>query len=60
MDRPGGLARMLTIFSDLGANLIKVQHVREGLDLHACESGLQIMLEVRGYKHTNAVIEAVM
>ena len=59
-DRPGGLARLLTIFADLGANHIEVQHLREGLDLHVRETGVQIVLEVRGCEHSNALIESAM
>ncbi len=51
---------MLTIFADLGANLIERHLVRDGLDLHARKTGLQIMLEERGYEHANATIESAM
>lgn len=57
-DRPGGLARLLTIFADLGANLIEVQHVREGLDLHVRETGVQVVLEIRGPEHANSLLAA--
>jgi threonine dehydratase len=57
-DRPGGLAQLLTIFADRGANLIEVEHVREGVDLHVRETGVQVALEVRGAAHAEAVIEA--
>ena len=30
-DRPGGLARLLSVFADGGADLIEVEHIREGL-----------------------------
>ncbi len=57
-DRPGGLARLLTIFADLGANLIEVQHVRDGLDLHVRETGVQVTLEIRGPEHADSLIDA--
>lgn len=57
-DRPGGLARLLTIFADLGANLIEVQHVREGLDLHVRETGVQVALEIRGPEHAELLLAA--
>ncbi len=57
-DRPGGLARLLTLFAEQGANLIEVEHVREGVDLHVRETGVQTVLEVRGRDHALAVIEA--
>ena len=55
-DRPGGLADLLGIFATTGANLIEVQHVREGLDLHVRESGVRATLEVRGRQHAETVI----
>ncbi len=55
-DRPGGLARLLTLFAQHGANLIEVEHVREGVDLHVRETGVQIVLEVRGRDHADALI----
>ena len=47
-DRPGGLARLLTLFAETGANLVEVEHVREGVSLHVRETGVQAVLEVRG------------
>ena len=46
-DRPGALASLLTLVAERGANLIEVEHVREGVDLHVRETGVQIVLEVR-------------
>lgn len=57
-DRPGGLARLLTIFADSGANLIEVEHVREGVDLHVRETGVQVVLEVRSHDHAEIVMGA--
>lgn len=55
-DRPGGLARLLTLFAQHGANLIEVEHVREGVDLHVRETGVQVVLEVRGRDHADALM----
>ena len=55
-DRPGGLARLLTLFAGAGANLIEVEHVREGITLHVRETGVQVVLEVRGREHADSVI----
>jgi threonine dehydratase len=57
-DRPGALARLLTLVAEQGANLIEVEHVREGVDLHVRETGVQIVLEVRGVEHAAAVLQA--
>jgi threonine dehydratase len=58
-DRPGGLARLLTLFAENGANLVEVEHVREGVDLHVRETGVQAVLEVKGPDHAEAVVAAV-
>ena len=57
-DRPGGLARLLSLFAEHGANLVEVEHVREGVDLHVRETGVQIVLEVRGRGHAESVMRA--
>jgi threonine dehydratase len=58
-DRPGELARLLAVVGGEGANLIEVQHVREGLDLHVRETAVQLVLETRGRDHARAVLDAV-
>jgi threonine dehydratase len=58
-DRPGGLVRLLRVFADAGANLIEVQHHREGVNLHVRETGLHATFEVRGADHAAKVLEAV-
>ncbi len=59
-DRPGGLARLLTLFAEHGANLVEVEHVREGVDLHVRETGVQLVLEVRGRGHAESVVRAAV
>jgi threonine dehydratase len=58
-DRPGGLARFLDIFAATGANLIEVEHIREGLDLHVRETGVRATFEIRGPSHGEAILKAV-
>ena len=58
-DRPGGLARLLTLFAENGANLVEVEHVREGVHLHVRETGVQAVLEVRSREHADVVLAAV-
>ena len=57
-DRPGGLAQLLTLFAQVGANLIEVEHVRDGVDLHVRETGVQVVLEIRGPEQEARVIAA--
>jgi len=58
-DRPGSLAALLAAISATGANLLDVQHIREGLDLHIQETAVQLVLETRGLDHAAAVRAAL-
>ncbi len=58
-DRPGSLARLLTLVGDSGANLLDVQHIREGVELHVRETAVQLVLEARGPEHAAAVLDAI-
>jgi threonine dehydratase len=58
-DRPGGLARLLSLVAEQGANLLDVSHIREGLDLHVRETAVQLVLETRGQTHAQQVSDAV-
>lgn len=58
-DRPGSLARLLTLVGELRANLLDVEHIREGFDLHVRETAVQMVLETRGQMHADRVTEAV-
>jgi threonine dehydratase len=55
-DRPGSLARLLSLVGEAGANLVDVEHLREGLDLHVRETAVQIVLETRGREHAEEVL----
>ena len=39
-----------------GANLVEVEHVREGVDLHVRETAVQLVLETRGREHAESVL----
>lgn len=58
-DRPGSLARLLALVGELRANLLDVEHIREGFDLHVRETAVQLVLETRGPAHAGRVTEAV-
>ncbi len=58
-DRPGSLARLLACVAGADANLLEVEHVREGVDLHVRETAVQLVLETRGHKHAEAVLAAL-
>ncbi|HEY7622073.1 MAG TPA: threonine ammonia-lyase [Solirubrobacteraceae bacterium] len=58
-DRPGSLARLLALVGEAGANLVDVEHLREGLDLHVRETAVQLVLETRGREHADDVLARV-
>ena len=58
-DRPGGLAQLLGIVAECGANLVEVSHVREGIDLHVRETAVELVLETRGREHAAECLRMV-
>ena len=59
-DRPGGLAELLATVAAAGANVREVLHVREGVELHVAETGIEMLLETRGASHSESVIEQMI
>jgi threonine dehydratase len=55
-DRPGSLARLVDVCAQNDANIIEVQHIREGVKLHARETGIQIVLEVKDQLHATKLL----
>jgi threonine dehydratase len=58
-DRPGGLATLLALVAKLGANVVDVEHLRDGIDLHVRETAVHLVLQTRGPDHDNRILEAV-
>jgi threonine dehydratase len=58
-DRPGGLAKLLGLVAELGANVVDVEHLRDGMDLHVRETVVHLVLQTRGPDHDEQIIEAV-
>jgi threonine dehydratase len=56
-DEPGSLAALLTAIGEGGANLIDVDHVREGVGLSVSETGVELVLETRGAEHAERLLE---
>ena len=57
-DRPGALVKFLAVFGNNGANLIEVEHQREGVDLSVRQTGVHATFEVRGPDHAELVVAA--
>jgi threonine dehydratase len=58
-DLPGGLAGLLSAVAAAGANLIDVEHVRDGVDLSVRETGVELTMETRGPDHARALLDAL-
>jgi threonine dehydratase len=58
-DRPGALAGLLRIVAEFGANIVDVEHLREGVDLHLRETAIHLTLQTRGPEHGREIVEAV-
>jgi threonine dehydratase len=58
-DRPGGLAALLGLVAKVGANVIDVEHLRDGMDLHVRETAVQLVLQTRGPDHDEQILDAV-
>ncbi len=58
-DRPGGLAGLLTLVAEAGANVLSVEHVREAVPLHVRQTGVELVLETRGTDHAGEILAAL-
>jgi len=56
-DRPGSLAQLLEAVGGTGASVVDVQHVRDAVDLHVSETGVELILETRGTEHTDRIVD---
>jgi threonine dehydratase len=58
-DRPGYLARISQAISDLGANVLEVDHRRLSVTLPARSATLELTIEARDAEHADHVITAI-
>jgi hypothetical protein len=54
-DRPGGLAGLLAAVATAGANVIELSHVRDDADLPLAQTGVELLVELRGAAHADAL-----
>jgi threonine dehydratase len=57
-DRPGALAGLLRVVADCGANVVDVEHLRDGIDLHVRETAIKLVLQTRGAESNRELLEA--
>jgi threonine dehydratase len=58
-DRPGSLARLLTLVGELGGNVVDVVHSRVGAGLRLGDVQVSLRLECRGHDHAEELIGAL-
>jgi threonine dehydratase len=57
-DRPGALAGLLRVVAECGANVVDVEHLRDGLDLHVRETAIKLVLQTSGIGMSTELLEA--
>ncbi|HEX3005281.1 MAG TPA: threonine ammonia-lyase [Angustibacter sp.] len=55
-DRPGSLAALLAVLADVDANVLEIEHVRTGAQLHVDEVEIALQLETKGHDHCEHVL----
>jgi threonine dehydratase len=58
-DRPGELNKLLSLFAEQHANVVSVEHHREGMELPVTETEVEATLLTRDQEHCTAIIEAM-
>jgi threonine dehydratase len=57
-DRPGALAGLLAVVAECGGNVVDVEHLRDGIDLHVRETAIKLVLQTRGPDHGVEIVAA--
>lgn len=59
VDRPGELHRLLGLVADSGANIVGVEHHREGVHVHLGEVDVILQVEAKGPEHIEKLSESL-
>jgi|SRR5215211_468731 len=57
-DRPGALAGLLRVVAEHGGNVVDVEHLRDGIDLHVRETAIKLVLQTRGRENSQEILVA--
>jgi threonine dehydratase len=57
-DRPGALAGLLRVVAEHGGNVVDVEHLRDGIDLHVRETAIKLVLQTRGPDSNQEILDA--
>jgi threonine dehydratase len=58
-DRPGELLKLLQLFAQERANVVSVEHQREGVDIPVGTTGVELTVATRDEEHCQALLEKV-
>jgi threonine dehydratase len=58
-DRPGELIKLLSLFAEEHANVVSVEHHREGMDVPVTETEVEATLLTRDQEHCTAILDAM-
>jgi threonine dehydratase len=57
-DRPGALSGLLQVVAEHGGNVVDVEHLRDGIDLHVRETAIKLVLQTRGPEASQEILDA--
>ena len=57
-DRPGALAGPAARGGRPRRNVVDVEHLRDGIDLHVRETAIKLVLQTRGPEHSEEILDA--
>jgi len=55
-DRPGALHKLLGLIAELGANIVGVEHHREGVRIHVNDVDVALQIETKGPDHIEELV----
>ncbi len=58
-DRPGELAKLLSLLAEQRVNVVEVEHVRESADVPVGETGVELTLLTRDRAHCEALLDTM-
>jgi threonine dehydratase len=58
-DRPGELIKLLSLFAEEHANVVSVEHHREGMDIPVTETEVEATLLTRDQAHCDQILVAM-
>jgi threonine dehydratase len=57
-DRPGALAGLLRVVAEHGGNVVDVEHLRDGIEIHVRETAIKLVLQTRGRENNQEILDA--